>query len=100
MLDRGAVTSHERLHDDQVIFAHTSPVYVDVKGRPFRPDTRSGTVTHSTQVKDMLDWTWNRGPKAATARPERLAEVLTARATGSRTTSPVDTGGTKETSLP
>lgn len=71
------VTSHERLQDGQVIFAHTSPVYVDVKGRPFRAE-RAVVQSLIDEVDDKLDWVTNRAPKATTAQPERLIEVLTA----------------------
>jgi hypothetical protein len=68
-------TSKERLADGQVIFAQTSPVYVNVRGRSFRPER---TVIQSLlqEIEGQLDWSLQRMPCAESARCERLAEVL------------------------
>lgn len=67
--------SHERLHDGQVIFAHTSPAYLSVRGRPFAVDRR---VVKS--LIEQLQRTWQRlekeTPHAADARLDRLGEVF------------------------
>jgi hypothetical protein len=68
-------TSKERLADGQVIFAQTSPVYVNVRGDSFRPER---TVIQSLlqEIDRQLDWSLQHMPSAEGARRERLAEVL------------------------
>lgn len=70
-------TSTERLADGQVIFAQTSPVYVEVRGRPFRPE-RAVVQSLREEIERQLDWIVQRASCAAGARRERLAEVLRA----------------------
>jgi hypothetical protein len=69
--------SGERLPDGQVIFGHSSPVWVNVREAPFRP--AAGVVESLlAELERFLDWVRNQAPRAAGARPDRLAEVLTA----------------------
>ena len=68
-------TSWERLPDEQVIFAHTSPVYAEVRGRPFQPES---AVIQSLldAVEERAGWALRDMPCEQGARREQLAEVF------------------------
>lgn len=57
--------------------AHTSPIWLEVRGRPFKAH-RNVLEKQIGQLERFLTWTRNPPRRAANARPERLAEVLTA----------------------
>src|SRR5262249_31764596 len=77
----GWLTAHCRCQSVQSggdpVFASTSPVYLEVEGRPFQAK-RSALELLISYLDVLLAWNHNPPRRAPNARPERLAEVLTA----------------------
>jgi hypothetical protein len=67
--------SSEPLPDGQVIFAQTSPAYVDVQGRPFQP-VRPVVESLLGHLDHMLDWVVHHARCAEEAHRERATGVF------------------------
>lgn len=69
--------SDDPLPDGQVIYAQTSPAYLDVRGRPFQP-VRAVVESLLGHLDHMLDWVRHRARCAEEPHRDRVADVFTA----------------------
>jgi hypothetical protein len=69
--------SHERLADGQCVYAHTSPVHIEVEGAPLRPD--ADTLEPLLAVLDRTRaWVENSARCESERQRQHLIEVLQA----------------------